>query len=272
MSGFPISPTEMVGCLWRNKALIHVFVKREVAGRYRGSMLGLLWSLINPLFMLLVYTFVFSAVFKAQWSADGNSTSEFALILFAGLIVFNLFSECVTRAPSLILANVNYVKKVVFPLEILPLVSLLAASYQAFVSLIVWLTVYIILLGVPHITVLLLPLVIIPYFFLIMGFSWILASLGVFLRDVAQFVGLVIATLMFLSPIFYPVTAVPEGYRHLLLLNPLTPTIEMTRGVLLWGETPDALVLAGYWLITSFIAWLGFVWFQRTRSGFADVS
>jgi lipopolysaccharide transport system permease protein len=271
MRDFPATPVEMVTSIWRNRSLIHASAKREVLGRYRGSALGLLWSFFNPLFMLTVYTLVFSVVFNARWGSGSSSKVEFALVLFAGLIVFNLFAECIGRAPSLILANPNYVKKVVFPLEILPFVGLLAALYHALISLGVWLAAYIVLFGLPHVTVFLFPVVTLPFVFFIMGFSWILASLGVFLRDVSQFIGVVVSMLMFLSPIFYPASALPESYRHLLYLNPLTPAIEMTRDVLYWGKLPDFTMLAVYWLATGVIAWLGFAWFQKTRKGFADV-
>lgn len=271
MQNFSISPKEMVASLWRNRSLVKALVQREVVGRYRGSIMGILWSFFNPVFMLAVYTFVFSVVFKARWSGGGDSKTEFALVLFAGLIVFNLFAECVNRAPGLILSNVNYVKKVVFPLEILPWVALGSAMFHALISLGVWLIAYLILFGVPHITVLLLPLVILPLLLFIMGLTWGLASLGVYLRDVSQFIGIVTTVLIFLSPIFYPASALPEEYRHLLLLNPLTPAIEQAREVLFWGNAPDMAILSVYLLGAALIAWLGFAWFQKTRKGFADV-
>lgn len=271
MRHFSAAPVEMFASLWRHRELVKASAKREVLGRYRGSLLGLLWSFFNPLFMLTVYTFVFSEVFKARWSAGSESKTEFALVLFAGLMVFNLFAECINRAPGLILSNPNYVKKVVFPLEILPFVGLLSAMYHMFISLGVWLVAYVILAGMPHVTVLLLPLVILPFALFIMGLSWALASLGVFLRDVSQFIGVVVTTLMFLSPIFYPVSVLPEAYQHILYLNPLTSAIEMTRDVLYWGKLPDFQVLALYWLVTVAIAWFGFALFQKTRKGFADV-
>jgi lipopolysaccharide transport system permease protein len=271
MRDFPATPVEMVASLWRNRSLIHASAKREVLGRYRGSFLGLLWSFFNPLFMLAVYTFVFSEVFKARWSASSDSKTEFALVLFAGLIVFNLFAECINRAPGLILSNPNYVKKVVFPLEILPFVGLLSGLYHALISLGVWLAAYFVLFGVPHAIVLLLPMVFLPFALFITGLSWALASLGVFLRDISQLIGVFTTTLMFLSPIFYPASALPETYRYLLYLNPLTPVIEMTRDVLYWGKLPEFTVLAIYWLAAGVIAWLGFAWFQKTRKGFADV-
>lgn len=271
MRQFSASPVEMFASLWRNRELIHASAKREVLGRYRGSVLGLMWSFFNPLFMLMVYTFVFSEVFKSRWGTGSDSKTEFALVLFIGLIVFNLFAECINHAPTLILSNPNYVKKVIFPLEILPFVSLLTSFYHALISLFVWLVAYCLLFGPPQATAWYLPLVVLPLAMLIMGMSWALASLGVFLRDVSQIIGVFTSVLMFLSPIFYPVTALPEAYRHLLFLNPLTVVIEQTREVLFWGKTPDFFMIAIYWIITVSIAWLGFAWFQKTRKGFADV-
>lgn len=271
MRNFSASPIEMFDSLWRNRELIKASTKREVLGRYRGSVMGLLWSFFNPVFMLAVYTFFFSEVFKARWSTGNESKTEFALVLFAGLIVFNLFAECINRAPGLILSNPNYVKKVVFPLEILPFVGLLSTLYHMLISLVVWLAAYMILFGIPHPTALYLPLIVLPLVLFIMGLSWALASLGAYLRDVGQFIGVVTTVLMFLSPVFFPATALPEAYRHLLYLNPLTPVIEQTRAVLYFGESPDFMMLVFYWLATFIIACLGFAWFQKTRKGFADV-
>lgn len=271
MQHFSISPKEMAASFWRNRDLVKALVKREVVGRYRGSFMGILWSFFNPILMLTVYTFVFSVVFKARWNAGSDSKTEFALVLFAGLIVFNLFAECINRAPVLILSNVNYVKKVVFPLEILPMVALGSAMFHALISFGVWLIAYLILFGLPNVTLLLLPLVILPLLLFIMGLTWGLASLGVYLRDVSQFIGIVTTVVLFLSPIFYPASALPEEYRHLLLINPLTPAIEEVRDVLLWGKVPDMIFLSVYLVGAALVAWLGFSWFQKTRRGFADV-
>jgi lipopolysaccharide transport system permease protein len=271
MQNFSIAPREMVRSLWRNRSLIRTLVRREVVGRYRGSFMGILWSFFNPIFMLLVYTFVFSVVFKARWNSGSESKGEFALVLFAGLLVFNLFSECFNRAPSLILSNVNYVKKVIFPLEILPWVALGSALFHAVASISVWLATHLILIGLPPLTLLWLPLVLLPLVLFIMGTSWALAALSVYLRDVAQLTGMATTTLLFLSPIFYPANALPEKYRHLLYLNPITPAIEMVRDVMYWGKMPNLPVLAFYLALASGIAWLGFAWFQKTRKGFADV-
>jgi lipopolysaccharide transport system permease protein len=271
MLHFPATPVEMVASLWRNRELIKASTKRNILGRYRGAVLGLFWSFFNPLLMLAVYTFVFSVVFQARWGTGSGSRTEFALVLFSGLIVFNLFAECINLAPTLILSNVNYVKKVVYPLEILPSVALFSALFHGVISLGVWLLAYAIFFGVPHLTTLYLPLVILPLFLFIMGLSWALASLGVFLRDVSQFIGVITTVMMFMSPIFYSAATLPEKYRHFLYLNPLTPVIEQTRNVLFWGKPPDYYILSIYYLASALIAWLGFAWFQKTRKGFADV-
>lgn len=271
MRNFSASPVEMCASLWRNRELIKASAKRDVLGRYRGSALGLLWSFFNPLFMLAVYTFVFSVVFKARWNAGSDSKTEFALLLFAGLIVFNLFAECINRAPGVIISNVNYVKKVVFPLEILPVVALMSALFHGLINLGVWFLAYLVFFGLPHVTMLYLPLVIIPMLMFIMGLSWFFSSLGVYLRDVSQFVLLITTVLMFLTPIFYPVTALPEQYRFFLYINPLTVAVEQARDVMFFGKCPAFYELGILWLGGGGGAWLGFAWFQKTRKGFSDV-
>ena len=261
----------MLASLWRNHSLIYALSKREVVGRYRGSYFGILWSFLNPLLMLSIYTFIFSNIFKAKWNIHGDSKIEFALILFIGLIIYNLFSECINRAPSLILWNANYVKKVVFPLEVLPWVDLFSALFHTFISLLVWFLAYLMFYGAPNPTLLYLPLVLTPFIFLIVGLSWVLTALGVYLRDVSQFIGLLTTMLMFLSPIFYPASAFPEAYRNLLYLNPLTFVIEQMREILFWGNAPDVIGLTVFWLMSIFFMWFGFVLFQKARKGFADV-
>lgn len=271
MQHFSLSPRAMLATAWHHRALIATMTKREVVGRYRGSFLGMFWSLFNPILMLVIYTFVFSVVFKARWSAGSDSKTEFALMLFAGLMVFNLFAECINRAPALIISNVNYVKKVVFPLEILPWVALGSAVFHFLVSLVVWLVACLILFGHLQSTTLLLPLILLPLILFVLGVVWFLASLGVYLRDVSQIVGVLTSMLMFLSPIFYPLTALPEEYRGLLEANPLTPAVEGARAVLFLGQQPDWPLWGGYSIGAAFLCWAGFAWFQKTRKGFADV-
>ena len=271
LAGRDVNPIAQVRNIWRSRDLIWQMTKREVVGRYRGSILGLFWSFFSPVLMLTIYTFVFSVVFKARWGTGGESRFEFALILFAGLIVFNLFAECITRAPSLIVGNVSYVKKVVFPLEILPLVSMGAALFHGFVSLGVLLIAYVLASASLHWTIIFVPLVILPLLLITIGLSWFLASFGVFVRDVAQTIGLLVTVLMFLSPIFYPLSSLPTKYHTFIYMNPLTFIIEQMRDVLIWGKLPSWSGLCLVILVGMLIAWLGLVWFQKTRKGFADV-
>lgn len=266
-----INPIKQLRNIVHSRDLIWQMTKREVVGRYRGSVLGLFWSFFNPVLMLIIYTFVFSVVFKARWGTGGESRFEFALILFCGLIVFNLFAECLTRAPSLIVGNVNYVKKVVFPLEILPLVAMGAALFHGVVSLGVLLVFYVLVSASLHWTIIFVPLVILPLLLTTLGLSWFLASLGVFIRDVAQTIGLLMTVLMFISPIFYPVSALPAQYRAIVYMNPVTFIIEQMRDVLIWGKLPSWPGLCLMMLVGMLLAWLGLVWFQKTRKGFADV-
>jgi lipopolysaccharide transport system permease protein len=271
MQQFSVNPTELVRSAWLNRGLLKTLIRREILGRYRGSMIGISWTFLNPIFMLLVYTFVFSVVFKSRWPGGGESKAEFALVLFAGLIVFNFFSECINKAPTLILTNANYVKKVVFPLEILPWVSIGAALFHSATSLFVWLVAYVVFIGMPHPTVFMFPIVCIPLIVATVGICWWLAALGVYLRDAAQIVSLTTTVLMFLSPVFYPASALPKEYAGLLNLNPLTSIIGQTRDVLIWNTWPDPVVVLISFAVSAVIAWLGFAWFQKTRRGFADV-
>jgi lipopolysaccharide transport system permease protein len=268
----PTSLIALVSSLWRNRQLLVQMTRREVVGRYKGSVMGLAWSFFNPVLLLAVYTFVFSVVFQSRWGVDGEQTrTQFAVVLFAGLIVHGLFAEVLNRAPGLILSNVNYVKKVVFPLEILPVVSLGAALFHSMISLGVLLLAFFAFNGYLHWTAVLAPIVLLPLAILSLGVAWMLASLGVFLRDVGQVIGLVTTVMMFLAPVFYPVTALPEEFRPWLMANPLTFIIEQARAVLVWGRMPDWVGLGVYTLVAVAVAWLGYAWFQRTRRGFADV-
>ena len=271
MRTFSITPREFVMSAWRHRELLSALIRRDVAGRYQGSVMGLFWSLFHPLLMLAVYTFVFGLVFRARWEGVDDSRAAIALVLFAGLMVFSLFSECVNRAPTLILSNVNFVKKVIFPLEIMPWVALGSALFHFAVSLMAWCAFHIVFLGPLKPAMIWLPLLLAPFAMLTLGICWVLASLGVYLRDVTQVVGITTTALMFLSPIFFPLSALPPDLRPYFFLNPLTVPIEQVRTLLLGGHLPplgDLLLNAGY---SAVIAWLGFVWFQKTRKGFADV-
>jgi lipopolysaccharide transport system permease protein len=257
--------------IWRNRSLIRNLAIREIEGRYRGSIFGIFWSFINPLLMLAIYTLVFGEILNSRWVEQNDSKATFAIVLFAGLIPFNFFSECLMRSPGIIVSNVNYVKKVVFPLEILPISIAGAAFFHLIVSLLVWFICYAVFIGAPPTSCFLLPIILLPLMLMTLGFSWFLASLGVYIRDISQFIGLAISMLMFLSPIFYPITAIPKDFQILFLLNPLSPTIEMLRDILIWGKVPDWFNFIVYLAISLFIAKIGFSWFQKTRKGFADV-
>jgi len=274
-SPHPVSLATLIRNLWKNRQLIFQMTKREVIGRYKGSVLGMGWSFFNPLLMLALYTFVFSVVFKARWGiakpGEPESRAMFAIILFIGLIVHSLFSEILSRAPGLITSNASYVKKVVFPLEILPVIAAGAALFHAGVSIAVWLIAYVIFIGIPHWNFILLPLIIFPMLLLALGMAWFLASLGVFLRDVGQTIAILLTVLMFTAPIFFPVTNLPERIQPWIMLNPLTFIIVEARAVAVWGQLPDIKGWLIYTACASMIAWFGFVWFQRTRKGFADV-
>lgn len=266
------SPLALVDSLWFNRALIAQLVKREILGRYRGSVLGIAWSFFNPVLMLVIYTFVFSVVFSARWGTSASSSrTDFAMLLFIGLIVHGFFAECLNRAPSLIVQNVNFVKKVVFPLELLPIVVLASALFHTFISFLVLMVAMVIAHGELHATVLLAPLIFVPLMLAVAGFSWFLASLGVFARDVGQVIGILTTILMFLSPVFYPISAVPPAFRTWLMANPLTFIIEQSRAVIFYGQWPEWLGLGLYSLVSAVVAALGYAWFQKTRKGFADV-
>lgn len=266
------TPAAMFRSLWHNRNLIWQMIRREVATRYQGSIIGVAWSFVTPMLMLLVYTFVFSVIFKARLSTTGQeSRLDFAIHLFAGLIVFGLFSEVVNQAPSQIVSNRNYVKRVVFPLEILSWVSLGAVLVRSLISLAVLLLVQLITRQVLPWTVIFFPVVLLPLIFASLGVGWFLSALGVYIRDIGQVTTVFTTMLMFLSAIFYPLSSLPERIQPWLRLNPLAVIIAESRKVLLLGGLPDWQWLGIALLMGVVIAFAGFWWFQKTRKGFADV-
>jgi lipopolysaccharide transport system permease protein len=257
--------------LWSHRELIVQFAKRDTLGRYRGSYLGVGWSFLIPLFMLGVFTLVFGVIFQGRWGLTGSSKLEFALILFCGLIVFNVFADCVTRAPELIRSHTNLVKKVVFPLEILPVMVMATATLHAGVSLVILLLGLWLGAGIFHWTVVFVPLLYVPLGLLCLGLVWFLAAVGAFVRDIGQVMSVLTTSVLFLSPIFYPVSSIPEWLRPLYQLNPLTFLIEQMRAVIIWGEVPNGWHLFIVALAALFAALAGHAWFQRWRGEFADV-
>ncbi len=256
-----------------HRHLLMQLVVRDVAGRYKGSFGGLAWTVIQPVLMLAVYLFVFGLIFNPRRGAGGPPAdlTAFGLSLFCGMLVHGLFAECLIRSPGTIVSQPAYVKKIVFPLQLLPLVVLGGALFHFAVGLGVLLAGATVFGHPPGWALLALPLVVLPLVLLCAGVGWLFASLGVFLRDIGQLTGLAATMLLFLSPVFYPVDALPAQYRWLVQINPLTVPIEALRDVVLRDQWPplDALALHGLFCLA--VAWLGHAWFGRTRRGFADV-
>jgi lipopolysaccharide transport system permease protein len=276
-----LSPTPLLRfpwALWRQRELWWQLSCREIQGRYRGSMVGWGWSLITPLLMLAVYTFVFSKVFQTRWGdVEQSGPLVFAINLFAGLIVFNLFSETVTQSPSLILSNTNLVTKVIFPLEILPAVTVAAALFHALTSLVVMVGFQVVNGLLPtggggiQPTLVWLPVVWVPLVSGALALGWLLSALGVYIRDLGQVIGVATNLLMFLSAVFYPLSALPERLQPLLQLNPLVSVIEQTRRVAVDGLAPELGYLVGSSFLGIAACELAFRAFQKARRGFADV-
>ncbi len=258
--------------VWLQRQLFLKLLRRDFAERYRGSFLGATWSLLLPLLSLLVFTFFFGVIFKMRWTGWGNgSLSDLALILFVGMALYNFLAECLGRAPSLILAHQNYVKNVIFPLEMLPAVMVTSALLTLGVTLSVILLLQLTMGTGLTWTVLLLPVMVLPLILFVLGLSWFLSSLGVFIRDIQQLTVPLVQLMMFMSPVFYPVSALPESVRPWLLFNPLALVIEQTRGIVLFGYSPTWIPYLLCLGASSLVALLGAYWFARTRKGFADV-
>ena len=267
MPGIPVK----VRAVWQQRNLVWQLVKREVAGRYKGSFFGVVWALIQPLLMLAVYTFVFGLIFESRWQGASGSKLELAAILFSGLLVFNLFAECINRSPQLMLENANYVKRVVFPLNILPIVVMGSALFHAAMSIVVLLVFIAVSMGALPWTIIFLPLVLVPLLLLVLGFTWALSALGVYFRDIQHGIGILVSAMLFLSPIFYPVSALPSSVQPYIFVNPMAFIIEQVRSVVIWGSMPDWGGLVLYTGVGVLVAWLGFAAFERARTGFADV-
>lgn len=257
---------------FHNRSLLWQFARRDVLGRYRGSLLGLTWTFLTPLLMLGVYSFVFVGVFRASWpgAAKGGGL-EFALQVFAGLVVFNLFAEVTSRAPNLIVEQPNLVKKVIFPVELLTWVTVLSGLFHLLISVASLLVVLLIARGGLPVTALALPLVLLPFLPFLLGLGWFLSALGVFVRDVGQVMTMVVSLTMFMSPVFYSLATLDVRWQFWMRLNPLTLIIEQVRVVVLQGQWPAWGGLGLYALLACAFAVAGAVFFQLTRSGFADV-
>lgn len=264
-------PLSFLNAGWRHRRLILRLARRKIESRYRGSLLGSSWTLLQPLLMLAVYTFVFGAVFQARWGLQDETETPFALVLFAGMIFYGVFAECINEAPTLMTSNQSYIKQVLFPIEILPWVSLVAALFGFAVNLVLLFLFILVLTGPPPWTAVLAPLLMVPLLLLVVGLTWLLSAAGVFLRDLSQVAGVFTTALLFLSPIFYPADRIPDAFRPIYGLNPMVPLIEGFRGLLFAGRPPEPRAILFLLALGGVMAWLGYFGFMRTKKGFADV-
>lgn len=243
---------------------------RELAARYRSTTLGVVWLILQPLLMLGVYTLVFGTIFSAKWGG-ARSTADFSLVLFSGLLIFNLFSEVFLASPSVIVGQPNYVKKVVFPVELLGGVKVATALSTAAIAWLILLMARIAIMGVPSPLFLLSPLVLLEMVPMLLGIAWLLSSLGVYLKDIAQVVGIVTSMILFLSPIFFPADAMPESFRGLILFNPLATPIDAFRKLTIMGEFPDLTGLMNHFALSVLFMAFSYLMFKKLAKGFADV-
>ncbi|MBM3463270.1 MAG: ABC transporter permease [Armatimonadetes bacterium] len=269
-----LNPLHMARDLWAHRDLTMQLARREVLGRYRSARLGILWSGITPFFSLIVYTFVFSGIFKARFTDNpAEGYAHFALYLFCGMLVYNVFAEVAARAPSIITENPNYVKKVVFPLEVMVPAVLMGALFRMAVGFVAWLGFWTVLERVlPKPTLLLLPLVVLPLCLLTAGVAWLAAAVGVFVRDLAHAAGVVVQLLAFLTPVYYSIERIQQPLlRAAMQLNPLSQTLEQTRRVAIVGGAPDW----GWWLasltLSGAACLLGYASFMKSKRAFGDV-
>jgi lipopolysaccharide transport system permease protein len=261
--------TAVFTSLTRHWRLVAEMTQREILGQLKGSFGGLAWPLLQPLLLLAVFAFVFGEIMKVKW-VRAEGTQDFVLLLYCGLIVFNLFGECLQRAPSLLVSRPNLVKKIVFPLEALAWVQVLQALFTFALSLLVLLIFTAALRGGLPWTVVFIPVVILPVVLAGLAVSWLVGAAAVFVRDVAQLVGPLVTALLFLSPVFFDLDAVPPGSRTLFALNPLTPSIEQMRGVLLDGKAPDVVQLGVGITVAYLFAFISLWFFRRAKEDYAD--
>ena len=277
-AGEYLNPLGLLAGLWSRADLIWQFASRELLERHKGAMLGVIWNVLSPLLTLSVYTFVFGFVLNVRWENRGGARwsdmdphLSFALILFCGHAVAHLFTESVSRAPMLVASRPNLVRKVVFPLEILPVSVIVAGLVTLGVSIAILAVCLLIFAGKVPLTAPLALVPLVPLVMLSLGVSWFLASLGVFLRDVRNVVQVVVHVLVFMSAVFYPIERVPERWQPVVYYNPLAVIIENVRRPLLWGEMPHWDRLAWITLLAVIVMQTGYAWFMRTKRGMADV-
>ena len=267
-----INPIKTFKLYYQNRDLLWQLTRRNIESKYRGSLIGVIWMFITPLLLLTIYTFVFSIIFKSKWKIDvGDSKVSFALVMLCGMAVYNVFAESISSSTSVIVQSPNLVKKVVFPLEMLPVSNVLTALFYCLVWSIILLLGILIFMNKLCFTIVLLPVILLPIFLMSCGVCWIFASLGVYFRDLQHLIGLLLQMLFFLSPIFYPVEMVPQQFRFLFDINPLTIMIQEFRDIFIFGQYPDLSMWIFNLLISLAVYQLGYFWFMKTKRGFADV-
>lgn len=258
--------------VWHDRGVIWQFTKRGIASRYRGSILGLLWSFILPLMMLFIYTFVFSIVFKARWNiATDKLPGSFPVVMFAGMMMYNVFQEAVLLSCSSVTSNQNLVKKVVFPVEALPIAQCLTTFILSAAWFPLLMASALLVFKEIHWTIMFVPIIILPLLFFTIGISFFVSALSVFVRDMQYVASIVLQVLFFMTPVFYPVENVPERFRIILEFNPLSNMLMQGRQVMLFGEIPDVVIYAKSLLLSLVVLHFGYMWFRTTKKGFADV-
>ncbi|MFQ7839825.1 MAG: ABC transporter permease [Enterocloster bolteae] len=254
-----------------NKYLLNTLVKKDIEQRYKGSVLGILWAVLVPLLMLAIYTFVFSEIFQAKWNVSGGDKYEFAMVLFCGLSAFNMVSEVMSRSTNLIASNTNYVKKVIFPLELLPAVATFSALFNCIISYLILILAKLILYKTISITLYQIIMAFLPLCIFCMGISLIISALSVYLKDIGNVISIVVMILMYMSPVFFSLSAVPGKFRIICEINPMTYIIENFRNVVLYGSNIDWKFYILSLLASIALLVIGKIIFERTKVGFADV-
>jgi lipopolysaccharide transport system permease protein len=250
--------------------LVLSLARRELAARYKGSVLGIIWAILTPVVMIAIFTFIFAGLFRARFGASGSGW-DYALYLFCGLLPWTAFQESLQLSSTTIVSHANLVKRVVFPLETLPVAQSLAALGNQMFGTIALLAGTVLIRHELHVTMLWLPVLVLPQLLATLGAAWLLASLGVFLRDIVQGITLLLMAWMYLTPIIYPESIVPERFKPFINLNPFTPLVRSYRRIMLEGAAPDWSGLAYFTLFATIIFIFGYWWFARTRKNFADV-
>lgn len=266
-----LASESLLATLWSRRDLALQLAKRDVIGRYRGSFFGMAWSLFNPLLMLVVYTLFFTQVFQARWGAQAGGKAVFATALFVGLIVHGIVAESASKSAAVLTSNPNFVKKIVFPLEVLPWVTVLAAIFHGLLSVLILLAGVVVLGDGLHWSIFLWPLMLLPIALLSAGMAWLLSGAAVYFRDVGQIVGVLVTVLLFTSPVFFPVDMLPPTFARIIAINPLTFPIEQSRELLLWGGAMDWIRYGRYTAFVLAFAWISHALFNRAKRGFADV-